>query len=299
MKTSTHIKKTSTFNCYLPVFYGFYGSVWDEPDFEGEAEHYNLPENFPFYDYVNYSDYKQELSKKFVNAVQSELKEYITEATFNNIDSPKYYNFTNDKIDVTVTINKKLIKKFIYNNLEAFEQYLKDHHKSRDGFNSFYSHTFEDWKRYTANFTDYTEEGYVCLTSILRFIAEQEQIDESCLHEASYEVSISEFYNEDFDKLVNLLEGIKENEFVDYKNLTKFTTKKYNDIEDLENINETINSIIEVTREHYRNSEVLAIVTSLFNEDNCNLVSEEIINVEAIVEAEILKIDNQTISLEL
>jgi len=301
MKTLTENKqkKNNRFSCYLPVFWGFYGSNWDEPDFCGEAEHYGLPENFPFYDYINYSDYHNALSTKFVQAVQSEMSEFILDATFLDLDSPKYYNFENDKISVNVTIDNKKIKKYIYENLESFEEYLKQHHKSRDGFCSFYSHTFEDWKKYTANFTDYTKEGYVCLTSILRFIAEQEQITEECLCEASYEVSVSEFYNEEFNELINLMGTIDKNEFINTDKATEFLSKKYNDIDDIKGLNDTINNIIEVTRNNYLKSDVLTLVQEQFNEDTHNVIFEEIINVEAIVEATIKKIESNNLKLEL
>lgn len=301
MKTLINNKQeqNNKFNCYLPVFWGFYGSIWEDIDFYGEAEHFGLPENFPFYDYLNYNEYHLALASKFVTAVQNELSEFILDATFLDIDSPKYYNFENDKIAINVTIDKKRIKKYIYENLDKFEQYLKDHHKSRDGFCSFYSHTFEDWKKYTANFTDYSKEGYVCLTSILRFIAEQEQITEECLYEVSYEVSYSEFYNEDFYELIKLMDATAQNEFINTEKATKFLSDKSNDIDEIKGLNELINEIIAFTQENYKSNNVLSLVINEFNEDTHNAIFEEIINVEAIVEATVNKIEANNLKLEL
>lgn len=292
-------EQNNKFNCYLPVFWGFYGSIWEDIDFSGEAEHYNLPENFPFYDYINYNEYHQALAIKFVDAVQSELREFILDATFLDIDSPKYYNFENDKICVNVTINRKKIKKYIYEHIEQFEQYLTDHHKSRDGFCSFYSHTFEDWKKYTCNFTDYSKEGYVCLTSILRFIAEQEQITEECLYESSYDVSFSEFYTEEFNEIMELMSSVSQNEFINTDKANKFLSDKSNDADDIKGINDLINEIITFTQENYKSNDVLSLVTNKYNEQDYNIIYEEIISVEAIVESTVNKINNNTLKLEL
>lgn len=301
MKTLINNKQeqNNKFNCYLPVFWGFYGSAWEDIDFYGEAEHFGLPENFPFYDYLNYNEYHLALASKFVTAVQNELSEFILDATLIDIDSPKYYNFENDKIAINVTIDKKRIKKYIYENLDKFEQYLKDHHKSRDGFCSFYSHTFEDWKKYTANFTDYTKEGYVCLTSILSFIAEQEQITEECLYEASYEVSYSEFYNEDFYELIKLMDATAQNEFINTEKATKFLSDKSNDIDEIKGLNELINEIIAFTQENYKSNDVLSLVMDKYNELDYNIIYEEIISVGAIVWATIGKIESANLKLEL
>lgn len=292
-------EQKNTFSCYLPVFWGFYGSSFEDIDFYGESEQYNLPKNFPFYEYLNYNEYYEALAIKFVDAVQNELSEFIISAEFKDIDSPKYYNFENDKIAVTVEINRKKIKRYIYENLESFEQFLIENHKSRDGFCSFYSHTFEDWKKYTCNFTDYSKEGYVCLTSILRFIAEQEQITEECLYEASYEVHFSEYYNEDFYELIKLMESVNKNEFINTDKATEFLSKKYNDIDDIKGLNDLINEIIAFTQENYKSNDVLSLVTNKYNEQDYNIIYEEIISVEAIVESTVNKINNNTLKLEL
>lgn len=292
-------EQKNTFSCYLPVFWGFYGSHWEDIDFEGENEHYNLPKNFPFYEYLNYSAYHEALAIKFVDAVQSELSEFIVSAKFKDIDSPKYYNFENDKIAISVEINRKKIKKYIYENLKQFELFLVENHKSRDGFCSFYSHTFEDWKKYTCNFTDYSKEGYVCLTSILRFIAEQEQISEDCLYEASYEVHFSNYYNEDFDAIIELMNVTAKNEFINTDKANKYLCDKHNDKDEIKGLNDLINEIIAFTQENYKSNDVLSLVTDKYNEQDYNIIYEEIISVEAIVEATVNKINNNTLKLEL
>lgn len=287
------------FECYLPVFHGFYGSYWDDVNFEGEAEHYNLPQNFPFYDYFNYKAYQNELAKVFCNEVEKYMPDFISNVKYLELDSPKYYNFENDKIAIEVDININVVKQYIYDNKKAFEQYLSDHHKSRDGFISFYNHTFEEWIEYTNDFTDYTKEGYVCLTSILRFIAEQEQITDEIFYEAAYSVNVGEYYNNDFYKIVNLLESVQESKFVNVHLLSEYLSKKYNDIDFVLNINEVINQIIDFTRQNYQNNDVVNLALEQFNEQDYICIDEQIIDVLSIVESTINEIDNQTLKLEL
>jgi hypothetical protein len=301
MKTinnKTEQENNNTFNCYLPIFHGFYGSYWDEPDFEGEADHFNLPEKFPFYDYFNYKKYQEALSEKFCTVIEkSDMDQFIESITFKAIDSPQYYNFTNDKIDIEITVKKRAIKKYIYEHLPAFVQWLIDHHRSRDGFNSFYSHTFEDWKKYTSNFTNYEKEGYVCLTSILNFIAEQEQITEEILYETSYEVSVGEFYTEDFYKLIDEIEA-NNSEFI---NMKKVVEHKNSKMGDSLNLSDKIESIKQFVKDNYKKSNVKELTIDQFAEVEMGFMDtyKDFIHIEAIIEWQVQEIENNTLSLEL
>ena len=42
---------------YLPIFNGFYGSQWQDPNFEGEAEYYGLPDKFDFSEFFTISEF--------------------------------------------------------------------------------------------------------------------------------------------------------------------------------------------------------------------------------------------------
>jgi hypothetical protein len=238
--------KSTNFETFLPIFHGFYGSYWDEPDFYGEAEHFGLPENFEFWQYVNWTDYKNDLSKEFCNAVENELSNYVERIDFVELDSPQYYNFVNDKIVCIIRPKKQAIKDFIYNNKAEFEKFLERHFKSRDGFMSFYSYDFEDWKKDTKNFTNYSD--YQHLGHVLQFITEQEQINEECLYEAGNNVFISNYYNNEFDEIVNgkineIKPFIQEN-YTNYSNdeLIELVRLKYED----EN---TLNIILDTAKE--------------------------------------------------
>jgi len=78
--------------------------------------------------YINYC-------KDYLNKLSEELK---IELSFISLDSPKFYNFTTDKIFCSVSDEdfKTLLDE--YDTKKLFN-YIEEHSKSRDGFTSFYS----------------------------------------------------------------------------------------------------------------------------------------------------------------
>jgi len=188
---------------FLPIFKGFYGSIWEDYlTSDGEAEHYKLDDNFDFYQYVDYNKYFNHLSKQFCNIVENELKEFVYSIEFEELVSPKYYNFSNDSINCTIKPNILEIRNYIFSNSERFREYLKDNYTSCDGFSSFHSNNFDEWVILTDNFRDLNHDKHH-LGAILNFIAQNEGITEECLYYGVIDTHISEFYTEEFYKLVN------------------------------------------------------------------------------------------------
>jgi hypothetical protein len=188
---------------FLPIFNGFYGSIWEDYlTSDGEAEHYKLDDDFDFYQYVDYNKYFNHLSKQFCNIVENELKEFVYSIEFEELVSPKFYNFSNDSINCTIKPNTLEIRNYIFSNLERFREYLKDNYTSRDGFNSFHSNDFDEWIILTDNFRDLSHDTYH-LGAILNFIAQNEGITEGCLEYGAIDTHISEFYTDEFYKLVD------------------------------------------------------------------------------------------------
>lgn len=197
INTATQVKT------FLPIFTGFYGSLWEDYlTSDGEAEHYNLPDDFDFYKYVDYNKYFNHLSSQFCNIVEKELTGFVHSIEFEELISPKYYNFTNDSINCTIKPNTLAIRNYIFNNQEQFKQFLKDNYTSRDGFSSFHSNNFDDWVILTDNFTDLNHDTHH-LGALLNFIAQNEDITEECLIYGVIDTHISEFYTEEFYKLLN------------------------------------------------------------------------------------------------
>ena len=236
---------------YLPLFNGFYGSYWSEPEFEGEIEHYNLPRNFPFWDYLNWSEYYEDLSKAITNKVEELLSDFVEKIEYQNLYSPKYYNFSNDSINCIIRPKKAAIKAYIYENKEAFEKYLESNLKSRDGFISFHSYHFEDWQNDTKNFTAWDKKidskGFN-LGFVLNFICHNEKIDYTELYYGTDGVYASNYLNAEFDEIIN---G-KRNEVEPFINenyskhsteeLLQMVSEKYEE-------EETLNIILETAKE--------------------------------------------------
>ena len=130
---------------FLPLFTGFYGSHWDEPCFDGEEEHYNLPSDKDFWEFVDWSAYHNHIAKGLCAEVHCLLSEYVKGIEFERISSPKYYNFENDAIHCEIDIEEFKIQTYLEDNRDAFADYLKERYTSRDGFISFYSNDVNEW----------------------------------------------------------------------------------------------------------------------------------------------------------
>jgi uncharacterized protein YpuA (DUF1002 family) len=199
---------------YAPLFSGFYNSIW-EPDFEGEEE-YLEEQGFKGDASKNFDNkgYEKNAAKEFINQIENELVKLkiIRSMKFEDVVSPKYYNYSTDSINVEIVPSIKHIRRYIYANKEAFEKHLEEHHKSRSGFHSFFSHEFDDWKEYTNNFIDYTQDP-VHLGSILEFIVQNEKIDEVDLY-YNTETRVSEYISSDIYKLIENVENFVKYNYV-------------------------------------------------------------------------------------
>lgn len=86
------------------------------------------------------------------------LSEYCTDneiirgMEYKSMTSPKYYNFSTDKLNIIIDLNLTKLKKFIRDNKEDFNSYLKDNFTSYDGFISFIANNYNEFVR------DYKED---------------------------------------------------------------------------------------------------------------------------------------------
>ena len=128
------MKTTQKVETWLPVFPGFYGT-WYEPDETNEIEYINqerqenglteLPYDMIEFDY---EEYENNVSQSACEVIESKLSKYITKIVFQNLSSPREYNFTNDSINCEVWLtseNEKTILSFLENNKKEFADYLK------------------------------------------------------------------------------------------------------------------------------------------------------------------------------
>jgi hypothetical protein len=137
------------YETYCPLFPGFYGTVF-EPDCEdNEISGYNEENGTDYgYDDFNwdYTEYENRIAKSFVNRVERELKQFLPiKIEFQNIHSPKEYNFTNDSINVIISLSLDKLIKLIRDRSAAASEYFKSTYTSCSGFISFHSSNINDW----------------------------------------------------------------------------------------------------------------------------------------------------------
>lgn len=159
---------------YLPLFRGFYNSLY-EPDFCEEEE---AADNF------DYKAYYLEASKLITKQIESSLQDILgdkIELHFEDLISPKYYNYSTDTINVNYILDTNtllLINSYLKLNKSKFSTYLKENYTSYDGFMSFHSTDVKEWSNITENSGDIEHK----FGSVLNFILLNEEIDEEDIY---------------------------------------------------------------------------------------------------------------------
>lgn len=144
---------------WLPIFSGFYGTIWES---DGETEENELDEinrkrrekEMPPVTWEevrwSYEEYKQNVVRGITRRIEKDLQalRLVSSIKFQEVRSPREYNFTNDSINVEISITKantKNILTYLQDYIEEFSIYLKDKYTSYDGFCSSYSPDVSGW----------------------------------------------------------------------------------------------------------------------------------------------------------
>ena len=162
MKTKTQINEFSL------NFGGFYHSEHSENiDSKEESYGYNWEE-------IDYKKTHITYCNAYLNKLSEELE---IDLTFIQLDSPREYNFTTDKI--VCSISNKDFKALldVYDTKELFD-YIEEHSKSRSGFTSFYS-----------GYKNVKEETDIFLQYLFNYILQYESFD---FYDLEFEIEIKE-----------------------------------------------------------------------------------------------------------
>lgn len=181
----------TTTKTWLPVFSGFYSTIWDVND--SDFLDYNLKDEGLTKEEVNeayrlkcydeaYNEYRDSVVSNAVYFIERELSEYVTSIKLERLVSPREYNFQNDSINVAIELsddNVATIKKYIENNSDKWQDYLTNHYTSRDGFWSSHSNDSSDneWAVENAVKSEHN------LGAILQFICENKGITEMNMYD--------------------------------------------------------------------------------------------------------------------
>lgn len=182
---------------WLPVFPGFYYTIFDNDknsDYEEEyirenIEPVELAECMIEHIYESetavkfYKEYQDSVARQCVVIIWDNLKRlgYVESIEFEEISSPREYNFINDSINVKIIFsaeNIKKIKTVLQEHADEWKEYLIRNYKSYDGFISYHSYYPEDeeWNVDTALHDTHN------IGSILQFICEQNDITDATLY---------------------------------------------------------------------------------------------------------------------
>ncbi len=168
---------------FLPVFPGFYYTQFGyESDLEKELDflHYNgkLPYDYAknknldlirfdeevvndiVWDCFDWHKYAESVAKECCVVIEQNCP-FIKKITYEKVQSPREYNFTNDSINCTIDLDKKAFRKWIYGHEKEVNRYLDEHLTSRSGFISFYPNNFKDWEEMTNKFNVFEKPYYV------------------------------------------------------------------------------------------------------------------------------------------
>ena len=141
-----------TIKTYLPIFSGFYGTLFEdiidsEVDYILEGEETYTTDNVEF----DYKTFKDDISKQCVGVFEDAFNRDMhvkLSVSFESLFSPKFYNFENDSINVAISLSRNdfdtVISAIKENKTEISEQ-LKEKYSSRDGFSSFHSTDLDEW----------------------------------------------------------------------------------------------------------------------------------------------------------
>lgn len=205
-----------TFETYLPVFNGTYGTIWDDytpKDSEGEDLSY---EEYS----IDFKKYLETIGKTSIDYLESmtELfsKAGILAMEFMSSYSPEYYNFSNDLINIAVVLDGHTLGEYIKENyVEFLEEIRLD-----SSFFPDYSNGIELWKKETNNFTDFSENTHY-LVALLNIVCKLEDITEEDLYYDWCESVIEDHFLTVFEKTWDNIDVDKM--FEDYEDKIDFS----------------------------------------------------------------------------
>jgi len=124
--------KTYKIQTWLPMFPGFYGTIFEK----------KIKENF--------IEDNEIAAYHITDYVANRLRKFVHEIIFEQVSSPREYNFRNDIIDVEIILtntNITSIKNIVNKFKDKWSIYLKNNYTSCDGFISNYSNApnSSDW----------------------------------------------------------------------------------------------------------------------------------------------------------
>lgn len=202
MITKTEVEMTVS--TWLPMFPGFYETwytpedIFIEDDVKDYVREHQLSDEIKdtimnaVYSSTEYSeaykDAEKNVVRETISVVKKALEKYVTDIELEELVSPRFYNYSNDSINVKISFTKaniEAIKNAIAENFEDWKSYLKFTYTSCDGFISHYSNRADDeeWQVENALIG-----GHTC-GAMLHFLGLLEYEGDWSCREADWQVS--------------------------------------------------------------------------------------------------------------
>ena len=142
------MKKTFESLAILPIFTGFYDTDFDANNWVDYYEEDEISDEDYFK--IDFKEYMQRIARTVCDIVAKEINDdfKMVEVSFNNLDSPRFYNFRNDRIYVDYKFDLSLVDamiEYINDNMEAFEKAVKERFTPYDGYTPYASNKVEVW----------------------------------------------------------------------------------------------------------------------------------------------------------
>jgi hypothetical protein len=162
---------------YISSFPGFYGSQFESD----QAEEMVLDNEDEKIDYNNvefdYEEYRNRVAIAVIGAIENYLKHEGFEISidFDEVYSPREYNFGNDIINCTYSVSKidfNKLKEYIIENENDFKTFLEDNFSSFDRFISYFETEPKTWLNEYLN--EQSNKFQRAFAEILRFYLENE-----------------------------------------------------------------------------------------------------------------------------
>jgi hypothetical protein len=153
------------FNIELPFFPGFYESdlensdtsywaIKDELEYYKEEYAYENPDEKAVYAQLeeddldfNYADYEKDVRDAWVDGFRENAPEFVLSVEDVEMTSPKYYNFSTDRLWADVELRDDwmdAVREFMVENADWLRKRIKEDWTSYDGFMSFMSNNFDN-----------------------------------------------------------------------------------------------------------------------------------------------------------
>lgn len=177
------------------IFPGFYESNLYNSDSEYYFNEMMKDDDHPEeYELKDFEGFRTEVSKKAADLLHEAIvfdDSIIQAIDFESLSSPKYYNFETDRLNLKIKLDQRKLDLYCFRQEKTdFNQYLKDHFTSCDGFFSFIANNINDFKN------QYVDEGKKdrCLNVMIEFYILKQF--EKWENKESYLMDLSEAANE-------------------------------------------------------------------------------------------------------